>query len=122
MKIKKWLIVILSVIVICAVVFGIKWLLYRDNLVEMMQVDGILYIVTYEPAKQEDALEKIGEIEHRIRHYQIPDEDFTSNYLSEGTEIYKAKNGDEFPMTILFKEHGEYFIASKTTEQPNQQQ
>ncbi|EAC6560618.1 glutamyl-tRNA amidotransferase, partial [Listeria monocytogenes] len=27
--------------------------------------------------------------------------------------LYKAKNGDEFPRTILFKEDGEYFIASE---------
>ncbi|HAA7105727.1 TPA_asm: hypothetical protein GHE37_14945, partial [Listeria monocytogenes] len=72
MKKKKWLQLIMAVIVICAIIFGIKWLLYRDNLVEMMQVDDTLYIVSYEPAKQEDALEKIGEIEHRIRHYRIP--------------------------------------------------
>lgn len=110
---KKWLLLILSVIVLCAIIFGIKWLLYRDNLVEMMQVDDTLYIVSYEPAKQEDALEKIGEIEHRIRHYRIPNKNFTSNYLSEGTELYKSKNGDEFPRTILFKEDGEYFIASE---------
>ncbi|EAE8597028.1 hypothetical protein BRS96_05320 [Listeria monocytogenes] len=110
---KKWLLLILSVIVLCAIIFGIKWLLYRDNLVEMMQVDDTLYIVSYEPAKQEDALEKIGEIEHRIRHYRIPNKNFTSNYLSEGTELYKAKNGDESPRTILFKEDGEYFIASE---------
>lgn len=110
---KKWLLLILSVIVLCAIIFGIKWLLYRDNLVEMMQVDDTLYIVSYEPAKQEDALEKIDEIEHRIRHYRIPNKNFTSNYLSEGTELYKAKNGDEFPRTILFKEDGEYFIASE---------
>ncbi|EDN8024810.1 hypothetical protein JRD48_13560 [Listeria monocytogenes] len=110
---KKWLLLILSVIVLCAIIFGIKWLLYRDNLVEMMQVDDTLYIVSYESAKQEDALEKIGEIEHRIRHYRIPNKNFTSNYLSEGTELYKAKNGDEFPRTILFKEDGEYFIASE---------
>ncbi|WP_085644479.1 hypothetical protein [Listeria monocytogenes] len=113
------MITILSVIILCAVVFGIKWLLYRDNLVEMMQVDDVLYIVTYEPAKKEDVLEKIGEIEHRIRHYRIPNDDFTSNYLSEGTELYKAKNGDEFPMTILFKENGEYYIASEAMKQPN---
>ncbi|EAE2007349.1 hypothetical protein GX76_02435 [Listeria monocytogenes] len=113
MKKKKWLQLIMAVIVICAIIFGIKWLLYRDNLVEMMQVDDTLYIVSYEPAKQEDALEKIGEIEYRIRHYRIPNKNFTSNYLSEGTELYKAKNGDEFPRTILFKEDGEYFIASE---------
>lgn len=71
MKKKKWLQLIMAVIVLCAIIFGIKWLLYRDNLVEMMQVDDTLYIVSYEPAKQEDALEKIGEIEHRIRHYRI---------------------------------------------------
>ncbi|AIS63317.1 hypothetical protein [Listeria ivanovii] len=116
---KKWLILILSVIILCALVFGVKWLLFRDNLVEMMQVEDVLYIVTYEPAKKEDALEKIGEVEHRIRHYRIPDENFTSNYLSEGTELYKAKNGNEFPKTILFKENGEYFIASEAMEQPN---
>ncbi|EFU9642524.1 hypothetical protein HRR60_000917 [Listeria monocytogenes] len=113
MKKKKWLQLIMAVIVLCAIIFGIKWLLYRDNLVEMMQVDDTLYIVSYEPAKQEDALEKIGEIEHRIRHYRIPNKNFTSNYLSEGTELYKAKNGDEFPRTILFKEDGVYFIASE---------
>ncbi|HEM1565936.1 TPA: hypothetical protein U0Y22_003006 [Listeria monocytogenes] len=113
MKKKKWLQLIMAVIVLCAIIFGIKWLLYRDNPVEMMQVDDTLYIVSYEPAKQEDALEKIGEIEHRIRHYRIPNKNFTSNYLSEGTELYKAKNGDEFPRTILFKEDGEYFIASE---------
>ncbi|CUK80745.1 hypothetical protein [Listeria monocytogenes] len=113
MKKKKWLQLIMAVIVLCAIIFGIKWLLYRDNLVEMMQVDDTLYIVSYELAKQEDALEKIGEIEHRIRHYRIPNKNFTSNYLSEGTELYKAKNGDEFPRTILFKEDGEYFIASE---------
>ncbi|EHL9032409.1 hypothetical protein KE860_000455 [Listeria monocytogenes] len=113
MKKKKWLQLIMAVIVLCAIIFGIKWLLYRDNLVEMMQVDDTLYIVSYEPAKQEDALEKIGEIEHRIRHYRIPNKNFTSYYLSEGTELYKAKNGDEFPRTILFKEDGEYFIASE---------
>ncbi|EGC8326168.1 hypothetical protein H9173_000516 [Listeria monocytogenes] len=113
MKKKKWLQLIMAVIVLCAIIFGIKWLLYRDNLVEMMQVDDTLYIVSYEPAKQEDALEKIVEIEHRIRHYRIPNKNFTSNYLSEGTELYKAKNGDEFPRTILFKEDGEYFIASE---------
>ncbi|MCP7120030.1 hypothetical protein JKR47_02200 [Listeria monocytogenes] len=113
MKKKKWLQLIMAVIVLCAIIFWIKWLLYRDNLVEMMQVDDTLYIVSYEPAKQEDALEKIGEIEHRIRHYRIPNKNFTSNYLSEGTELYKAKNGDEFPRTILFKEDGEYFIASE---------
>ncbi|ECR4262059.1 hypothetical protein F1B89_02290 [Listeria monocytogenes] len=113
MKKKKWLQLIMAVIVLCAIIFGIKWLLYRDNLVEMMQVDDTLYIVSYEPAKQEDALEKIGEIEHRIRHYRILNKNFTSNYLSEGTELYKAKNGDEFPRTILFKEDGEYFIASE---------
>ncbi|EAF3729036.1 hypothetical protein CVV90_09645 [Listeria monocytogenes] len=113
MKKKKWLQLIMAVIVLCAIIFGIKWLLYRDNLVEMMQVDDTLYIVSYEPAKQEDALEKIGEIEHRIRHYRIPNKNFTSNYLSEGTELYKAKNGDEFSRTILFKEDGEYFIASE---------
>lgn len=113
MKKKKWLQLIMAVIVLCAIIFGIKWLLYRDNLVEMMQVDDTLYIVSYEPAKQEYALEKIGEIEHRIRHYRIPNKNFTSNYLSEGTELYKAKNGDEFPRTILFKEDGEYFIASE---------
>lgn len=49
---KKWLIVILSVIVLCVVVFGGKWLLYRDNLVGMVQVDNVLYIVTYEPANK----------------------------------------------------------------------
>ncbi|EMX4398994.1 hypothetical protein AAGS04_002100 [Listeria innocua] len=117
MKMKKWFTVILVVVISCAVVFGIKWLLYRDNLVEMMKVDGVLYIVTYEPAQKEDALEKIGEIEHRIRHYRIPNKNFTSNYLSEGTELYKAKNGDEFSRTILFKENGEYYIASETMEQ-----
>ncbi|MBC2328837.1 hypothetical protein [Listeria swaminathanii] len=117
---KKWLIVILSVIVLCVVVFGGKWLLYRDNLVGMMQVDDVLYIVTYEPAKEEDALEKIGEIEHRIRHYRIPNKNFTSNHLSEGTELYATKNENEFSRTILFKEDGEYFIASEAVEQPNQ--
>ncbi|ARM73322.1 hypothetical protein LMxysn_1687 [Listeria monocytogenes] len=76
-------------------------------------------MVTYEPVKKEDALEKIGEIEHRIRHYRIPNEDFTSNYLSEGIELYKAKNGDEFPRTILFKEEGKYYIASEPMKQPN---
>ncbi|MCD2224023.1 hypothetical protein LAX75_04870 [Listeria cossartiae] len=119
---KKWLIVILSVIVLCAVVFGVKWLLYRDNLVGMMQVDNVLYIVTYEPANQEDALEKIGEIENRIRHYRIPDEDFSSNYLSEGTELYATKDKNEFSRTILFKADGKYFIASEAVGQPNQKQ
>ncbi|CAM4197961.1 hypothetical protein C1903_12155 [Listeria ivanovii] len=118
---KKWLILILSVIILCALVFGVKWLLFRDNLVEMMQVEDVLYIVTYQPAKKEDALEKIGEVEHRIRHYRIPDENFTSNYLSEGTELYKAKKGDAYPRTILYKEDGEYYIASEAMEQPQQQ-
>lgn len=45
MKKKKWLQLIMAVIVLCAIIFGIKWLLYRDNLVEMMQVDDTLYSV-----------------------------------------------------------------------------
>ncbi|MCD2246653.1 hypothetical protein LAX74_003725 [Listeria marthii] len=119
---KKWLIVIMSVIVLCVVVFGGKCLLYRDNLVGMMQVDDVLYIVTYEPAKEEDALDQIGEIEHRIRHYRIPNKNFTSNHLSEGTELYATKDENEFSRTILFKQDGEYFIASEAVEQPNQKQ
>lgn len=100
---KKWLLLILSVIVLCAIIFGIKWLLYRDNLVEMMQVDDTLYIVSYEPAKQEDALEKIGEIEHRIRHYRIPNKNFTSNYLSEGRNFIKRKMEMSFQELFCLK-------------------
>ncbi|EPR4669436.1 hypothetical protein ACU57W_002632 [Listeria monocytogenes] len=120
MKKKLWVIIIL--LFICALVFGGKWLLDRDNLVEMMEVDEVLYIVTYEPANKEDALEKIGEIEHKIKSYQIPDENFTSNYLNEGTELYKAKNEEDFPRIILYKEEGEFYIASEAVRQPGQEQ
>ncbi|MBC1516395.1 hypothetical protein [Listeria immobilis] len=119
---KKWLILLIGTIVMGTSVFGIKWLLYRDNLVGMVQVDGLLYIVTNEPAKNEDSLGKFGEVEQKIKRYQIPDKDFTSNSLSEGVELYQAKNGDAYPRIILYKEEGEYYIASEAVEQPNQQQ
>ncbi|MBC1824252.1 hypothetical protein [Listeria seeligeri] len=122
MKKKKWLILIILIIVICVSAFGIKWLVDRKNLVGMVQVDGLVYIVTNEPAKNEDALEKIGEVEQKIKSYQTPDEDFTSNSLNEGVELYQAKNGDDYPRTILYKEDGEYYIASEAMEQPQQQQ
>lgn len=122
MKKKKWLILIILIIVICVSAFGIKWLVDRNNLVGMVQVDGLVYIVTNEPAKNEDALEKIGEVEQKIKSYQTPDEDFISNSLNEGVELYQAKNGDDYPRTILYKEDGEYYIASEAMEQPQQQQ
>ncbi|MBC1576562.1 hypothetical protein IBB39_02270 [Listeria seeligeri] len=122
MKKKKWLILIILIIVICVSAFGIKWLLDKNNLVGMVQVDGLVYIVTNEPAKNEDALEKIGEVEQKIKSYQTPDKDFTSNSLNEGVELYQAKNGDDYPRTILYKEDGEYYIASEAMEQPQQQQ
>ncbi|MBC6159323.1 hypothetical protein [Listeria seeligeri] len=113
---------IILIIVICVSAFGIKWLVDRNNLVGMVQVDGLVYIVTNEPAKNEDALEKIGEVEQKIKSYQTPDEDFTSNSLNEGVELYQAKNGDDYARTILYKEDGEYYIASEAMEQPQQQQ
>ncbi|CAM2361516.1 hypothetical protein LISE100100_02460 [Listeria seeligeri] len=122
MKKKKWLILIILIIVICVSAFGIKWLLDKNNLVGMVQVDGLVYIVTNEPAKNEDALEKIGEVEQKIKSYQTPDKDFTSNSLNEGVELYQAKNGDDYPRTILYKEDGEYYIASEAREQSQQQQ
>ncbi|ARM71731.1 hypothetical protein LMxysn_0096 [Listeria monocytogenes] len=41
---------------------------------------------------------------------------------NEGLELYKAKNGDDYPRTILYKAYGEFYIASEAAEQPNQQQ
>ncbi|EKY4027692.1 MULTISPECIES: hypothetical protein [Listeria] len=119
---KKWLILILLIIVICASVFGIKWLVDRNNIVGMIQVEGLVYVMTNEQAKKEDALEKIGEIKQKIKRYETPDKDFTSNLLDEESELYKAKNGEDYPRTILYKEDGKYYIASEAAEQPNQKQ
>ncbi|CAC96532.1 TPA: hypothetical protein RF372_000445 [Listeria monocytogenes] len=119
---KKWLIILLVVIVICASLFGIKWLVDRNNIVGMIQVDGLVYVMTNEPANKDDALEKIGEIKNKIKRYKTPDKDFTSNKLAEGSELYKAKNGEDLPRTILYKDDGKYYVASEAAEQPNQKQ
>ncbi|UHP10769.1 hypothetical protein LAX80_003030 [Listeria marthii] len=119
---KKWLILILLIIVICASVFGIKWLVDRNNIVGMIQVDGLVYVMTNESAEEEDAVEKIGEIKNKIKRYETPDKDLTSNLLDEGSKLYKAKNGDDYPRTILYKEDGKYYIASEAADQPNQKQ
>ncbi|PZF87482.1 hypothetical protein C1903_12455 [Listeria ivanovii] len=118
---KKWLIILL-IIAICASLFGIKWLVDRNNIVGMIQVDGLVYVMTNEPAYEADAIEKLGEIKNKIKRYKTPDKDFTSNLLDEGSELYKAKNGDDLPRTILYKEDGKYYVASEATEQPNQKQ
>ncbi|EJU4176948.1 hypothetical protein N4497_002957 [Listeria monocytogenes] len=118
---KKWLIILL-IIVICASLFGIKWLVDRNNIVGMIQVDGLVYVMTNEPAEKEDVIEEIGEVKQKIKRHKTPDKNFTSNLLEEGSELYKAKDGDDYPRTILYKEDGKYYIASEAAEQPNQKQ
>ncbi|HBC0574210.1 TPA: hypothetical protein IQB41_002978, partial [Listeria monocytogenes] len=102
---KKWLIILL-IIVICASLFGIKWLIDRNNIVGMIQVDGLVYVMTNEPAEKDDVIEEIGEVKQKIKRHKMPDKDFTSNLLEEGLALYKAKDGDDYPRTILYKEDG----------------
>ncbi|CAM4373081.1 hypothetical protein ACP0AK_09350 [Listeria ivanovii] len=85
-----------TIIIICSVIFALKWVIDINNIVEMVKVEGVVYVVTTEPGKKKDALD----IEHKIKKYLTPEKDFTSTELNIGTELYAVRNEEDFPRNI----------------------
>lgn len=106
-------------LVIYTIVYGAMWIDDRTHAPGMIQVDGIVYVMSGASASKDNAIEKIGEIKQNISRYRNPKKDFTSNSLEEGTELYKVKYGEFSPRTILYKENGNLYIAVEVEEELN---
>ncbi|WP_427108622.1 hypothetical protein [Lysinibacillus xylanilyticus] len=114
MKNKKKIWIIGTSILILALLITVdKVYESKHNLVEMLKIQDTVYVVTGEPVEKSQIVRKLGEIKQKINRYQIPDNNFESNSLNEGTPIYERKNGDEFLKSVVYKREGKYYIANQ---------
>ncbi|MFJ8458924.1 hypothetical protein ACIQ57_07315 [Lysinibacillus xylanilyticus] len=114
MKNKKKIWIIGTTILIIALLITVdKVYESKHNLVEMLKIQVTVYVVTNEPVEKSQVVRKLGEIKQKINRYQIPDNNFESNSLKEGTPIYERKNGDEFPKSVVYEREGKLYIATQ---------
>ena len=107
-----WVIGII-ILIIALLIIAYKFDKSKSNLVEMLKIQDTVYVVTNEPVEKSQVVRKLGEIKQKINRYQIPDNNFESNSLNEGTPIYGRKNGDEFPKSVVYKREGKFYIANQ---------
>lgn len=120
MKNKKKIWIIGTTILIIALLITVdKVYESKHNLVEMLKIQDTVYVVTWEPVERSQVVRKLGEIKQKINRYQIPDNNFESNSLNEGTPIYERKNRDEFPKSVVYKREGKFYIATEVIDRSN---
>ncbi|MGE7696662.1 hypothetical protein ACQKNC_21625 [Lysinibacillus sp. NPDC094177] len=110
---KKFWIIGTTILIIALLITVDKVYESKNNLVEMLKIQDTVYVVTGEPVEKSQVVRKLGEIKQKINRYQIPDNNFESNSLNEGTPIYERKNGDEFPKSVVYKREGKFYIANQ---------
>ncbi|MFE3573668.1 hypothetical protein [Lysinibacillus sp. NPDC059133] len=120
MKNKKtfWIISII-ILIIALLITAYKVYESKNNLVEMLKIQDTVYVVTNEPVGKSQAVRKLGEIKQKIDRNQVPNTNFESNSLNEGTPIYERKNGDEFPKSVVYKREGKFYIATEVINRSN---
>lgn len=110
---KTFRIISIMILIIALLITAYKFDESKNNLVEMLKIQDTVYVVTGEPVEKSQVVRKLGEIKQKINRYQIPDNNFESNSLNEGTPIYERKNGDEFPKSVVYKREGKFYIATQ---------
>ncbi|MEQ6357317.1 hypothetical protein ABNX05_22130 [Lysinibacillus sp. M3] len=116
---KKIWIIGTTILIIALLITYDKVYESKHNLVEMLKIQDTVYVVTGEPVEESQVVRKLGEINKKINRYQIPDNNFESNSLNEGTPIYERKNGDKFPKSVLYKREGGFYIATEAVNRSN---
>ncbi|MGY3186578.1 hypothetical protein [Lysinibacillus sp. TE18511] len=119
MKKKIFWIISIIILIISLLITAYKFDESKNNLVEMLKIQDTVYVVTNEPVGKSQAVRKLGEIKQKIDRNQVPNTNFESNSLNEGTPIYKRKNGDEFPKSVLYKRDGKFYIATEVINRSN---
>ncbi|MFB7158000.1 hypothetical protein [Lysinibacillus sp. NPDC056232] len=120
MKNKKTFWIIGTTILIIALLITVdKVYESKHNLVEMLKIQDTVYVVTNEPVGKSQAVRKLGEIKQKIDRNQVPNTNFESNSLNEGTPIYERKNGDAFPKSVVYKREGKFYIATEVINRNN---
>lgn len=105
--------------IISLLIIAYKFDKSKSNLVEMLKIQDTVYVVTWEPVEKSQVVRKLGKIKQKINRYQIPDNNFESNSLNEGTPIYERQNGDEFPKSVVYKREGKFYIATEVIDRSN---
>ncbi|MGE7910805.1 hypothetical protein [Lysinibacillus xylanilyticus] len=120
MKNKKifWIICIV-ILIIAFLITAYKVYESKNNLVEMLKIQDTVFVVTNEPVGKSQVIRKLGEIKQKIDRNQVPNTNFESNSLNEGTPIYERKNGDEFPKSVVYKREGKFYIATEVIDRSN---
>lgn len=110
---KTFRIISLIILIIALLITAYKFDESKNNLVEMLKIQDTVYVVTNEPVGKSQAVRKLGEIKQKIDRNQIPNTNFESNSLKEGTPIYERKNGDEFPKSVVYEREDKFYIATQ---------
>jgi len=110
---KTFRIISIMILIIAILITAYKFDESKHYLVEMLKIQDTVYVVTNEPVEKSQVVRKLGEIKQKINRYQIPDNNFESNSLNEGTPIFERKNGDEFPKSVVYKREGKFYIANQ---------
>jgi len=116
---KTFRIISIMILIIALLITAYKFDESKHYLVEMLKIQDTVYVVTNEPVGKSQAVRKLGEIKQKIDRNQVPNTNFESNSLNEGTPIYKRKNGDEFPKSVLYKRDGKFYIATEVINRSN---
>ncbi|WP_374965422.1 hypothetical protein [Lysinibacillus sp. RS5] len=110
---KTFRIISIMILIIALLITAYKFDESKNNLVEMLKIQDTVYVVTGEPVEKSQVVRKLGEIKQKIDRNQVPNANFESNSLNEGTPIYERKNGDEFPKSVVYKREGKFYIATQ---------
>ncbi|WP_083227055.1 hypothetical protein [Lysinibacillus xylanilyticus] len=110
---KTFRIISIMILIIALLITAYKFDESKNNLVEMLKIQDTVYVVTGEPVEKSQVVRKLGEIKQKIDRNQVPNTNFESNSLNEGTPIYERKNGDGFPKSVVYKREGKFYIATQ---------
>ncbi|WP_375199702.1 hypothetical protein [Bacillus sp. RS11] len=110
---KTFRIISITILIIALLITAYKFDESKNNLVEMLKIQDTVYVVTWEPVEKSQVVRKLGEIKQKIDRNQVPNTNFESNSLNEGTPIYERENGDEFPKSVVYKREGKFYIATQ---------
>ncbi|WP_223556538.1 hypothetical protein [Lysinibacillus sphaericus] len=110
---KTFRIISIMILIIALLITAYKFDESKNNLVEMLKIQDTVYVVTWEPVEKSQVVRKLGEIKQKIDRNQVPNTNFESNSLNEGTPIYERENGDEFPKSVVYKREGKFYIATQ---------
>jgi len=114
---KTFRIISIMILIIALLITAYKFDESKHYLVEMLKIQDTVYVVTGEPVEKSQVVRKLGEIKQKIDRNQVPNTNFESNSLNEGTPIYERKNGDEFPKSVVYKREGKFYIATQVVNQ-----